>query len=158
MAHSLGIAVWGIILDEKGRVLLCHRTDQDLWNLPGGGLEAGETPWEGCIREVKEETGFDVEIEKLTGLYFKPETDGMGMAFRCRITGGAMTLNDEADRIEYFAFEDFPENTNKRQVERVRDALYEPDKVHLKVQIKINYSPIRANRRIRKIVYETKEV
>ncbi|MDO8618192.1 MAG: NUDIX domain-containing protein [Candidatus Uhrbacteria bacterium] len=138
MAHALGIAVWGIVLDQHQKVLLCHRTDQDLWNLPGGGLEAGETPWEGCIREVKEETGFDVVIEKVTGLYFKPETDEMGMAFRCQITGGAMRLNDEADQIKYFAFKDFPENTNKRQVERIKDALREPQTVHLKIQTKTN--------------------
>jgi len=136
MAHSLGIAVWGIILDETGRVLLCHRTDQDLWNLPGGGLEAGEAPWDGCIREVREETGFDVVIEKLTGLYFKPTEEELAIAFRCRIIGGKMTLNDEADQIKYFAFEDFPENTSKRQVERIKDALDQPDVMHLKTQRK----------------------
>jgi len=47
------IGVFGIIFDVEGRVLLCHRRDYDLWNLPGGGLETGEAPWEGLIREVR---------------------------------------------------------------------------------------------------------
>ena len=39
------IGVFGIIIDDKDRVLLCHRRDFDLWNLPGGGVETGESPW-----------------------------------------------------------------------------------------------------------------
>src|SRR3989344_2182386 len=56
---------FGIIFDDKKRVLLVHRRDYDLWNLPGGCMESGEAPWDGAIREVKEKTGLDVEIIKL---------------------------------------------------------------------------------------------
>ena len=48
------IGVFGIILDEQSKILLVHRTDYDLWNLPGGRLESGESPWEGVVREIKE--------------------------------------------------------------------------------------------------------
>ena len=48
------IGVFGIMTDNEGRVLFCHRRDYDLWNLPGGGVEAGESPWEALVREIKE--------------------------------------------------------------------------------------------------------
>lgn len=53
---GFNIGVFAIVKDEKDRVLLCLRNDYNVWNLPGGGLEAGEAPWQGVIREVKEET------------------------------------------------------------------------------------------------------
>ena len=100
-----------MIFDEQNRVLLCHRRDHDLWNLPGGALESGEAPWNGVKREVKEETGLEVEITKLAGVYSKPEKNDMVFSFVCKITSGQITLNDEADRIEYFEVEKLPANT-----------------------------------------------
>lgn len=60
------IAAFAVIFGEVDRVLLCHRRDMDLWNLPGDGVESGEISTETIIREVKEETGLDVAIEKST--------------------------------------------------------------------------------------------
>lgn len=51
------IGVFGIIIDDEDRVLLCHRRDFDLWNLPGGGVEEGESPSDALVREIEEETG-----------------------------------------------------------------------------------------------------
>ena len=70
------------------RVLLCHRRDHDLWNLPGGALEHGEAPRDGVIREVKEETGLEVEVSGLAGVYSKPEADDVV----CRIQRGASSI------------------------------------------------------------------
>jgi len=115
------IGVFGIITDDQNRVLLCHRCDYDLWNLPGGTLEAGEAPWECAIREVKEETGFDVEIVRLAGIYNKPEKNEICFSFVCKIIGGQLTLNDEADKIEYFDIKNIPSNTSPKQIERIKD-------------------------------------
>lgn len=107
------IGVFGLIFNEKAEVLLCHRRDYDLWNLPGGKLESKETPWEGVIREVKEETGLDVEVVKLTGIYSKStEKDEIVFSFLCEIIGGELTLNKEADKIEYFRLKNIPINTS----------------------------------------------
>lgn len=46
MKQTFTIGVFGIIRDEQDRVLLVLRNDYDLWNLPGGGLENGEAPWQ----------------------------------------------------------------------------------------------------------------
>ena len=128
------IGVFAIIFDEQNRILLCHRRDYDLWNLPGGELEKGEAPWEGVIREVKEETGYDVEVVRMSGVYSKPREDDIVLQFVCRKIGGEKTLNDEADQIEYFTFNDIPHNTIPKMVERIKDVLDDPNRLYLKVQ------------------------
>ena len=49
------IGAFAIIVNTQQHVLLCHRRDMDQWNLPGGGVMHGETPWQAVIREVQEE-------------------------------------------------------------------------------------------------------
>ena len=134
MKSQFTIGVFGMVFDEQNRVLLCHRKDHDLWNLPGGALESGEAPWNGVRREVKEETGLDVEVTKLVGVYSKPEKDDMVFSFVCKIKGGQITLNDEADQIEYFEIDKLPTNTVPKQVERIKDFLETSDEVTLKIQ------------------------
>lgn len=65
--HSVSVA--GIVIDESDRVLLIQRRDNGHWEPPGGVLELGETFEQGVIREVREETGLRVEVERLTGVY-----------------------------------------------------------------------------------------
>ena len=126
------IGVFAAIFDEENRILFCHRTDYDLWNLPGGALEKSEAPWEGVVREVKEETGLDVEVERLAGIYSKPGKTEIVFQFVCKVIGGKITLNDEADRIKYFAFDYIPDNTPPKQVERIKDILDNPSKLIMK--------------------------
>ncbi|TAH29152.1 MAG: NUDIX domain-containing protein [Oscillatoriales cyanobacterium] len=57
--HTIGAFA---IIDSGGKVLLCHRTDRDAWNLPGGRVEAAETPWAAVVREVEEEVGLLVKV------------------------------------------------------------------------------------------------
>jgi len=132
--HKSTIGASSIIVDEQKRILLCHRTDCDLWNLPGGGLEKNESPWDCAIREAKEETGFDVEIVKLLGIYSKLDKDELIFLFESKVLGGELTLNDEADQIEYFALPDLPGNIGPRQLERIRDYFAEPKEVIMKIQ------------------------
>jgi 8-oxo-dGTP pyrophosphatase MutT (NUDIX family) len=51
------LGAFAVILDEAGDVLLCHRRDLDVWNLPGGRVEQGESPWQAAVRETREEVG-----------------------------------------------------------------------------------------------------
>lgn len=125
MKSQFVIAAFGFIFDENNRILLCHRLDYDLWNLPGGTMEAGESPWECVIREVREETGLEVEIVRLAGIYNKPEKNELVFSFVCRIVSGKITLNEEADKIEYFSINDIPHNTSPKQLERINDVLKE---------------------------------
>lgn len=56
-----------IVLDKDNRMLMVrqHHEDRDIWMVPGGNIEEGETSYEAAVREVKEETGLDVEIGNL---------------------------------------------------------------------------------------------
>ncbi len=132
--HKVTVGAFGIILDENEQVLLCHRRDYDLWTLPGGGLEAGETPWQACVREVEEEVGLVVRVDRLVGVYSIPDRDDIVFSFVCTIKGGELRTTDEADQIAYFAFREIPRNTSPKQVERIRDALNRYAEPVLKVQ------------------------
>jgi ADP-ribose pyrophosphatase YjhB (NUDIX family) len=134
MKPQFTIGIFGIILDDQKRVLLCHRRDYDLWNLPGETLENGESPWDGVRREIKEETGLDTEIESLAGVDSKPDKNEVVFSFVCKVIGGEITLNDEADKIEYFEIDKLPPNTSQKQVERIKDFMVNPDKTIYKIQ------------------------
>jgi len=93
-----------------------------------------ESPWDCVIREVKEETGLDVEIFKLVGIYSKPDKDEVVFQFECKVLGGKITLNHEADQIEYFALKDIPNNFSPRQLERINDYLTNQKDPIMKIQ------------------------
>ena len=134
MKPTFTIGVFAIIHDDERRVLLCHRRDHDLWNLPGGALEHGEAPWDGVIREVREETGLEVEVSGLAGVYSKPEADDLVFSFLCRRVGGVIALSDEADRIEFFRADELPPDTIPKQVERIVDSVRDTGTVTCRVQ------------------------
>lgn len=128
------ISAFAVIFDKEGRVLFCHRRDHDLWNLPGGGLEAGESPWQCVIREVEEEVGLIVKIDRLAGVYHKPDKNLLVFSFVCSVVGGHLETTSEADEIKYFSLTEIPKNVSQKQVERIRDILEAPDKTLFKTQ------------------------
>lgn len=67
--YDTRLAAYALILDEHDRVLLArwNEGDQPRWTMPGGGVEFDETPAEGAVRELQEETGYDVELLGLLG-------------------------------------------------------------------------------------------
>jgi ADP-ribose pyrophosphatase YjhB (NUDIX family) len=112
------IGVFGLILDQD-KVLMCHRRDVDLWNLPGGILEPGETPWAGVVREVCEETTLEVQACRLIGVYARPDQAEVAFGFLCEIVSGTPQCTDEADAIGYYPIDHLPPNTNHEQAEAV---------------------------------------
>ncbi|MFJ5989612.1 NUDIX hydrolase [Lentzea sp. NPDC092896] len=71
-ANSLRPAVSAFVQDEDGRILMIRRTDNDKYSIPGGQQDVGETLAQTAVREVKEETGIDVDVVELIGLYSNP--------------------------------------------------------------------------------------
>lgn len=110
-ANSVVPSVVAVVRDDQGRVLLIHKTDNDLWALPGGGHEIGESIVDTVVREVKEETGFDVVVEALTGTYTNPGhvmayDDGevrqqFSIAFRAKLIGGTARTSSESSEVEW---------------------------------------------------------
>lgn len=71
-ANSVVPSVTAAVRNDAGDILLIHKIDNDLWALPGGGHDAGESLTDTVVREVKEETGLDVEVMRLVGTYTNP--------------------------------------------------------------------------------------
>ena len=98
---------------SAGKVLLQKRLDSEVWALPAGGIEAGETVAEAAIREVKEETGIDVVLDRLVGIYSSPRWASGGdhtVVFAATPTGGQLKPQQtEAIDVGYFDPEDLPE-------------------------------------------------
>ena len=121
-----------IIFNEAGQTLLTRRADNGLWCIPGGHLDFDEDIRQTAIREALEETGLTVEIERLVGMYSVtypagtfPEKRRRGMfivAFRCRATGGELTLNDEVTEFGWFHPQDLPDDLIMFHAERILEA------------------------------------
>ena len=104
------------IFDEQGRILLTRRTDNGQWCLPGGAVESGESVAEACEREVFEETGLSVRVQRLVGVYSHPDQlviypDGnkahiVALHFEAEILGGKLGLSDETTDFGYFALDE----------------------------------------------------
>ena len=94
--------VQAVVRCERG-VLLATRRELQGWELPGGEVEAGETDEAALVREVREETGLDVAIERLVGVYertgFRAHT---AYVFACRPTGGALRSSGETPTVAWF--------------------------------------------------------
>ena len=65
-ANNIAVAVSAFVQDEQGHVLMIRRTDNHFYAIPGGQLEPGETLTQAAVREVKEETGIDIEVTGLS--------------------------------------------------------------------------------------------
>ncbi|MGH9121546.1 MAG: NUDIX domain-containing protein [Acidimicrobiales bacterium] len=109
--NSLVPAATAVVADEAGRILLERRVDNDLWALPGGVMEPGEMIAETAVREVREETGLEVEPTGLVGIYSDPNhiieyADGevrqqFSICFRTRLIGGQLRLDDESTELRW---------------------------------------------------------
>ncbi|MEJ2870625.1 NUDIX domain-containing protein [Actinomycetospora sp. OC33-EN08] len=71
-ANSIVPSVTAAARDDAGRLLLIHKVDNDYWALPGGAMELGESVRDAVVREVEEETGVQVEVTGLVGIYTNP--------------------------------------------------------------------------------------
>ncbi|MCL8017440.1 NUDIX domain-containing protein [Streptomyces sp. AS02] len=109
--NSLVVAASAVVTDDKGRILLQRRRDNDLWALPGGGMDMGDSLPGTAVREVKEETGLDVEITGLVGTYTDPRhiiaySDGevrrqFNVCFTARISCGTLEISDESTELRF---------------------------------------------------------
>jgi ADP-ribose pyrophosphatase YjhB (NUDIX family) len=111
-ANSLVPAASAIVVDDLGRLLLHRRRDNDKWALPGGAMELGESLRECVVREVREETGFDVEVVGIVGTYSDPKhvfayDDGevrqeFSICFLCAVRGGSLAASEESHEVRFF--------------------------------------------------------
>jgi len=116
LSPSPRLTVDSLTRDDDGRVLLVRRGRppfEGRWALPGGFVEYGETTEKACIRETREETGVEIEIEGLLGVYSRPDRDPRGhtvtAVYRCRAIGGEPEGSDDAAEARWFSPDEIAE-------------------------------------------------
>jgi 8-oxo-dGTP diphosphatase len=97
--HSVSVA--GIVVNDRGQVLVIRRADNGHWEPPGGVLELDESFEHGVIREVHEETGVRVTVDRLTGVYKNMARGVVAIVFRCTPASDAAPDSDEATSIRW---------------------------------------------------------
>ncbi len=113
---TISVGSAAILFDDAGeKLFLTRRSDNGLWCLPGGGMEPGEDLAETCVREMKEETGLDVQVKRLIGIYSDPNfivwyDKGSGdkiqvvtATFEVELLGGELSFSDETTEFGYFS-------------------------------------------------------
>lgn len=119
--HSVSVA--GVVVREDGRVLAIRRADNGTWEPPGGVLERDETVEDGVRREVYEETGVKVRVDRLTGVYKNMALGVVALVFRCTPESGHEHPTDEATAVEWLAPDQVTATMGEVYAVRITDAL-----------------------------------
>jgi ADP-ribose pyrophosphatase YjhB (NUDIX family) len=110
-----------IVRDSRGWILLEKRSDCGLWGLPGGRIEPGESVTEAAVREVKEETGLNIEITQLLGVYSEPDefrivtfldngdvVQLVDIILEAKIISGELEPSSESEALQFFSPDALP--------------------------------------------------
>ena len=97
--HSVSVA--GVVINDRDEVLVIKRRDNGQWEPPGGVLELNETFEEGVRREVLEETGVAVTVDRLTGVYKNMTRGIVALVFRCTPIAGTAVPTSEAVGVQW---------------------------------------------------------
>jgi len=105
-----------LVVDGQGAILMQRRSDSGNWSFPGGVMEIGETIEQCVVRETKEESGLDIEITGILGIYTDPEhviayADGevrqeFNITFYGRIIGGQIEVSSESTEVKFLCLEE----------------------------------------------------
>ncbi|MFI7670816.1 NUDIX hydrolase [Nocardia sp. NPDC049526] len=139
MANSLKVAVSALVRDADGRILMIHRTDNDKYSIPGGGMEVGETVADAVAREVAEETGIQVRPIGIVGIFSDPRhviayDDGevrqeFSICFGAEPIGGTLSTSSESKAVRWVPPEEISELDIHPSIrERIHRGLYPADK------------------------------
>ncbi|ATW46655.1 NUDIX domain-containing protein [Streptomyces peucetius] len=125
---QLNFAAACVVVDD--RVLLQRRSDDGAWGFPGGAIELGESAEEAAVREAAEETGLQVRVDGLLGVYTKyrhtyPNGDAaqpFTVFFYCSAVGRrSHAVDSETLELRYFPFTEVPQMTNLQHQDALSD-------------------------------------
>ncbi len=119
------VSIAGAIFSEdRTQVLLIQRRDIPVWVLPGGGIDPGESPEHAIVREILEETGFTVKIDRLVGDYSPiNRLAKQTQLFECKVLGGCASANEESRNVQFFSLNQLPRLIPPPYREWIADAL-----------------------------------
>lgn len=112
-----------LVFIKRGSEILLVRQGygEKFWSLPGGVLEEGESIDQAAIREVKEETGLDIRLGRLVGVYSKPADNAIALTFEAQVSGGVLHPSNEIIDAQYFSLDHLPGHIRKHLLQRVKD-------------------------------------
>ena len=107
----------GTLIVQDGKILLQRRSDNGRWGLIGGLLELGETYTQAALREAREETGLEVELDSFLGIFHNHDmvwgngdrAHTIGAYFTARILSGTPRIDEESLELRFFSREEIPE-------------------------------------------------
>jgi ADP-ribose pyrophosphatase YjhB (NUDIX family) len=114
-----------VAIFANNQILLTKREDFEIWCLPGGGVDPNESLAAAAVREAYEETGLEVRLTRLVGVYSRPDwrTGAHSVLFAATPVGGALRLCDgETIDVGYFALDALPDDLVPDHIDRIRDA------------------------------------
>jgi ADP-ribose pyrophosphatase YjhB (NUDIX family) len=121
------VDVRGAVFRDDGALLLVRETaDAGRWTLPGGWADVNETPVQCAVREVREESGFEVEVLKLAAVYDRDRHGHVPphafhvykLLFVCKVTGGAARPGLETSEVRFFTIDELPSDLSRARVRR----------------------------------------
>jgi ADP-ribose pyrophosphatase YjhB (NUDIX family) len=151
-----GLAV-NIAVIHEGKILLTKREDFETWILPSGGVEDGESLAQAAVRETKEETGLDVELTRLVGVYswLGNWSPGYRVVFAAKHIGGEIKCQEgETIDVKWFAFDEVPNPLSAGQKRRIEDAISGVTGVTVLQEFKVQAMPEELTR---KELYELRD-
>ncbi len=105
----------GAVVVEDGKILMVKRSvmpKKGWWCLPAGFMEWSEHPTDTAVRELKEETGLDVELKSIFEIYSgqdDPRMNAVLILYLASINGGKLKAGDDAGEVKFFGFDELPE-------------------------------------------------
>lgn len=124
------------IFDDEGRILLVRKAyGAQTWTLPGGGLDGDESPMAAAERETLEEAGLEVTVERLIGIYYRPNKGRLVFFFDASVRGGELltTADREIGERAYFPTSRLPAEMSPSARLRVHDALLRQERALIRV-------------------------
>lgn len=94
-----------IVLNDEDKILLIKGPKRG-WEMPGGQVELGEPLYDAAIREVKEESGADIEIIRFCGIFQNTKSSIVNTLFLARYTGGTLQTSDESLEVGFFTYDE----------------------------------------------------
>jgi ADP-ribose pyrophosphatase YjhB (NUDIX family) len=117
-----------VAIIQDGKILLTKRRDFEVWCLPGGEVDPGESLAQAAIREAQEEVGLSVHLERLVGVHTRPQWLSIGShvaVFAANVIGGTLTIQpQEVLEARFFAKDELPEEMLLGHHQQIMDALH----------------------------------
>jgi len=131
---KLTVAVFVFLQKEEAFLLVKQDYGQQYWSLPGGVVEVGESIEQAAIREVCEETGLNINLTHVVGLYSKPQENALAITLAGEITSGELKPDNEILECRFFPSDQLPTQVRSHFRQRVDDFLDPNNRAAIRTQ------------------------